>query len=156
MLASSAHLLHASSLHPLLAYHHLCYVDVYCYLLHFFVTAFWIVCVHIFVWMVFVPLHYFVHVVFIVVSVPLWMLISLNLGLFCLWYRIAYFISFSEKHNKNDLAIDLKWVTNLTLTAYTTRSNEAEGPWGNLTVYCNLPCDYEIQLIENLPLPVGM
>ena len=48
--------LHASSLHPLLAHHHLCYVDVYCvvfyfwYMLHFFVIPHWIVCVHIFVW----------------------------------------------------------------------------------------------------------
>jgi len=45
---------HASSLHALLAHHHLCYVDVYCvfyffcYMLHFFVTSFWLVCVHIF------------------------------------------------------------------------------------------------------------
>ena len=48
---------HASSLHPLLAQHHLCYADVYCvffyfwYMLHFFVTPLWIVCVHIFVWL---------------------------------------------------------------------------------------------------------
>jgi len=48
---------HALSLHPLLAHHHLWYVDVYCVvfyfwymqILHFFVTPFWIVCVHIFV-----------------------------------------------------------------------------------------------------------
>ena len=43
----------------------------FCYMLHFFVTPFWIVCVHIFVWLVFVPLHYFVHVVFILLSVSL-------------------------------------------------------------------------------------
>ena len=45
---------HASSLHPLLAHHYLCYFDVYCvffifsyfcYMLHFFVAPFWLVCV---------------------------------------------------------------------------------------------------------------
>ena len=42
---------------PIACPDHLCYVDVYCvffyfwYMLHFFVTPFWIVCVHIFVWL---------------------------------------------------------------------------------------------------------
>ena len=31
----------------------------FCYMLHFFVTLFWLVCVHIFVWLVFVSLNYF-------------------------------------------------------------------------------------------------
>ena len=45
---------HASSLHPLLAHHHLRYVDVYCFfsyfcdMLHFFMTPFWLICEHIF------------------------------------------------------------------------------------------------------------
>ena len=32
----------------------------FCYLLRFFVTPFWLVCVHIFVWLVFVSFRYFV------------------------------------------------------------------------------------------------
>ena len=60
---------HASSFHPLLAHHHLCYVDVYCdffiyfgYMLLFFVTPFWIVCVHILVWLFF--LYHFILAVY--------------------------------------------------------------------------------------------
>ena len=50
------------------------------YMLHFFVTPFWIVCVHIVIWLVFVPLHYFVYVVFI---------------LLCLFLNVDFYNSFS-------------------------------------------------------------
>jgi len=52
------------SLNPLLAHHRLCYVYVYgvffyfCYMLHFFVTPFWLVCAHIYTFIfIFVSFH---------------------------------------------------------------------------------------------------
>jgi len=83
----------ASSLHPLLAHHHLCYVDVYCvfffyfwYMLHFFVTPFWIVCVHIFVWLFF--LYHFILAVFLLNSIIVSMIYQM--WIFCHSHFILY------------------------------------------------------------------